>query len=96
MSTRSVHPPWEYLRHASVPALQSFELSRLNHAADLRKEIDTLLDQWLDETAAALLARFLIDEADVPDENVRGRSRRAISLASGSTSQRCFARYRGE
>jgi len=62
MSTKIIHPPWEYLQQATVPALQSFELSRLNHAANLKKEIDTLLDQWLDETAAALLARFLMDQ----------------------------------
>lgn len=61
MSTRVIAPPWEYLRNASQPSLQSFELSRLNHAADIRKEIDSLLDQWLEETAAARAApsRFL-------------------------------------
>ena len=62
MSSRSIRPPWEYLQQATVPALQSFELSRLNHASNLKKEIDTLLEQWLDETAAAMLARFLMEQ----------------------------------
>ncbi len=53
--------PWEYLRSASQSSLQSFELSRLNHAAHLRKEISALLDQWLEDTASALLARWLFD-----------------------------------
>ena len=58
--------PWEYLRQASAPGLQSFELTRLNHAAHLRKEITALLDQWLEETACALLARWLFDhQADL-------------------------------
>jgi len=68
MNSRSIRPPWEYLQQATVPALQSFELSRLNHASNLKKEIDTLLEQWLDETAAAMLARFLMEQ---PSEPVR-------------------------
>jgi hypothetical protein len=33
----------------------------MNHAANLRREIGVLLDQWLDETAQALLARWLLE-----------------------------------
>ncbi len=51
--------PWEYLCQASQPSLQSFELTRLNHAANLRKEIAALVDEWMEETAAAMLARWL-------------------------------------
>lgn len=53
--------PWEYLRQASVRSLESFELARLSHAANLRKEIIALVDQWLEETANALLARWLLE-----------------------------------
>jgi hypothetical protein len=42
-------PPWEFLRSASRTSLQSYELSRLSHAANLRKEIAVLLDQWMEE-----------------------------------------------
>ena len=56
MTTRSTQPPWEFLLSASRSSLQSFELSRLSHAANIRKEISALLDQWLEENAAALLA----------------------------------------
>lgn len=59
MATRRVTPPWDYLREASVSSLESFELSRLNHAANLRKEITALLEQWIEEAAEALLARWL-------------------------------------
>lgn len=51
----------EYLREASPASLQSFELSRLNHAANLRREIATLIDQWIAETSEALLARWMLD-----------------------------------
>ncbi len=49
MATRRVTPPWDYLHEASGPSLESFELSRLNHAANLRKEIAALLEQWIEE-----------------------------------------------
>lgn len=71
MTTRSTQPPWEFLLSASRNSLQSFELSRLAHAANLRKEIGALLDQWLEENAAAMLARWLLEQrersARVPD-----------------------------
>jgi hypothetical protein len=57
---------WEFLVSASRNTLQSYELSRLGHAANLRKEIVALLDQWLEENAAALLARYLIDQRQHP------------------------------
>jgi len=53
--------PWEYLRNASVRSLESFELTRLSHAANLRKEIAVLVDEWVDESANALLARWLLE-----------------------------------
>jgi hypothetical protein len=63
-STKYTQPPWEFLLTASRNTLQSYELSRLSHAANLRKEITSLLDQWLAENAAATLARLLIDHPD--------------------------------
>jgi hypothetical protein len=54
--------PWEFLLSASRNTLQSYELSRLAHAANLKKEIGSLLDQWLQETTAANLARWLIEQ----------------------------------
>src|SRR5260370_42552594 len=55
-------PPWEFLLSASRNSLQSYELSRLSHAANLRKEIAQLLDSWLEENTAAMLARWLMEE----------------------------------
>ncbi len=52
-----VQPPWEFLLSASRNSLQSYELSRLSHAANLRKEMTALMNQWIEESAAAMLAR---------------------------------------
>src|ERR1700693_4645116 len=57
-------PPWEFLLSASRNSLQSYELSRLSHAANLRKEIMQLLDSWLEENSAAMLARLLMQERE--------------------------------
>jgi hypothetical protein len=57
-------PPTEYLRTASQSSLQSFELAKLNRAANLRREIAALIDEWLKETSEALLARYMIDHQD--------------------------------
>jgi hypothetical protein len=54
-------PPREFPLWPSHNSLQSYELSRLSHAANLRKEIGELLDEWLDENACAMLARWLTD-----------------------------------
>jgi hypothetical protein len=74
MPSRSTQPPWEFLLSASRNSLQSFELSRLAHAANLRKEITALIDQWLEENAAAMLARWLLEQ--------RERSARAPDMLS--------------
>jgi hypothetical protein len=61
-------PPWEFLLSASRISLQSYELSRLSHAANLRKEIAALLDQWIEENSAAMLARWLIEQRERPPQ----------------------------
>jgi hypothetical protein len=43
-------PPLDHLRTASRASLQSFELGRLNHAANLRREISALIDQDWEES----------------------------------------------
>jgi hypothetical protein len=87
MRPRTVNSPWDYLRQASFPALQSFELSRLNHAANLRKEIDVLFDEYLQETASALLARFLMDKSNKREALTRGRPRALIEAETASTAR---------
>jgi len=57
-------PPLDYLQAASRASLQSFELTRLNHAANLRNEIAALIDQWIQETSEAMLARWMLDNHD--------------------------------
>lgn len=64
MTRYSTQPPWEFLLSASRNSLQSYELTRLSHASNLRKEIGTLLDQWLEENASAMVARWLMQQRE--------------------------------
>ena len=52
---------WEFLLASSKSTLQAYEASRLNFAANVRKEIVQLLDAWVSENSNALLARWLIE-----------------------------------
>jgi len=61
MTISRITPPLDYLQAASRASLQSYELTRLNHAANLRQEIAALIDQWIQETSEALLARWMLD-----------------------------------
>jgi hypothetical protein len=61
MTASRFTPPLEYFQAASRASLQSFELARLNHAANLRQEIAALIDQWIRETSEAMLARWILD-----------------------------------
>lgn len=61
MTVSRFTPPLDYLQAASRASLQSFELTRLNHAANLRREIAALFDEWIQETAQAMLARWMLD-----------------------------------
>lgn len=66
MPCPQTEPPWEFFLSASRTSLQSYELSRLSHAANLRKEISALLGQWVEENACAMLARWLIEHRERP------------------------------
>ena len=85
-------PPWEFLLSASRVSLQSFELSRLTYAANVRKEIIELLDVWLEETSSALLARWLMQHRDrMAQEAVNSRGGELQPKAVRAVSDNCYA-----
>ncbi len=92
MTTRSTQPPWEFLLSASKNSLQSFELSRLSHAANIRKEIGALLDQWMDDHTNATLARLLLQERErsASEPNLRP-NRDSRNSATHSVSDNFFS-----
>jgi hypothetical protein len=57
----AAHPPLEYLASCSKTALESFELSRLNQAANYRKDVQQILQGWIDTEVDARIARWILD-----------------------------------
>jgi hypothetical protein len=57
----ATRPSLDYLASCSEMSLESVELSRLNAAANLRKEFHEILEEWIDSEADARLARALLE-----------------------------------
>lgn len=54
-------PPLEYLITCSEPGLESFELSRMNQAANLRKQLRQIVEQWIESEVDARVARCMLE-----------------------------------
>lgn len=63
------------LEECSTPTLESVELARLNRAADLRKEMQEVIDEWIEAESEARLARWLI-------ENRRNQTPRPVEMVA--------------
>jgi hypothetical protein len=63
---RSDGPPVEYLRECSSTSLRYFEMSKLEHVANLRRELAVLLDEMMEESALALFARWMLERRSSP------------------------------
>jgi hypothetical protein len=55
------HPPLEYLITCSEPGLESFELSRMNQAANLRKQLRQIVERWIESEVDARVARCMLE-----------------------------------
>ena len=90
MQIRNALPPWEFLLSASRNSLQSYELSRLGHAANLRKEVAPMLDQWVEEIAAAMLARWVMEHREREIAAASDRDSASRSEERGTASDNFF------
>ena len=54
-------PPMQYLRECSDSSLRHYEVIKLEHVANLRRELRVLWDEMLEESSLALLARWMIE-----------------------------------
>ncbi len=57
-------PPLEFLLEASGISLQDLELAALNRSANLSKVLKHELDLWVEQVAAAMLARWMMDNRE--------------------------------
>lgn len=53
-------PPLDFVLEASLTSLQDFELASLNRRANLSRAVMIEIDQWIEESARAMLARWML------------------------------------
>ncbi|MGH9700024.1 MAG: hypothetical protein ACRD52_11270 [Candidatus Acidiferrales bacterium] len=71
---RTSQLPLEYLVRASKETLESFELTRLNRAANFRKEARDVLNDWVQAEVESRLARFVLERRRAQSEDSRSLS----------------------
>jgi hypothetical protein len=54
-------PALEYLVACSDMSLESFRISRMNQAANLRKQVHALVDEWIEAEVDAGLSRWMLE-----------------------------------
>lgn len=57
-------PPLSFLLEASQTSLQDLELASLNRSANLGKAVKSELQMWIEQCAAAMLARWMIENRE--------------------------------
>lgn len=73
-------PPLEYLLDCSKASLSAFHLQHMNREANCRKEVNVLMNEWVEEAALALLGEWfekygekLIEMAAKSPEELNGQ-----------------------
>ncbi len=81
--------PLEYLLTSSEAALETFELSRLNKSANLRKELRDVVEEWIEAEIQSRLARWILDcrrtQAARADAGLSGPSASLSAKTVGAT-----------
>lgn len=75
-----LEPPVRYLRDCSDTSLRLFEVSKLEHVANLRRELRALWEEMLEESALAQLARWMIENRAYLRSKPRGTQPVAAAL----------------
>jgi hypothetical protein len=70
-------PPLDYLATCSKASLEAFELARLNRAANLRKELRDILEEWIEAEGEARRARYLLEGRRTQDMEMNVSSKDA-------------------
>lgn len=82
----SGRPNLKYLLACSEESLESFELSRLNRASNLRKELSQVAEEWVDAEVASRLARWIVERRRAEFAPTRIQAKRSVRLSSRNQS----------
>ncbi|TMI88341.1 MAG: hypothetical protein E6H00_12980 [Bacillati bacterium ANGP1] len=62
--TSTSFPPLSFLLGASTNSLEDLELAALNRRANLAKAVRYELEQWIEQSAAAMVARWMLENRE--------------------------------
>lgn len=79
-------PPFEYLLECSKVSLGNFTLLNLNKAAEARKEVNRLLDEWIESAAMARFAGWI----EAHGESLVALASNPPDRAKGEAEQLCI------
>jgi hypothetical protein len=57
-------PAIDFLLESSTRSLQDLELASLNRSANLARAVRSEIEQWIEQTAAAMVARWMIENRE--------------------------------
>jgi hypothetical protein len=77
-------PSLEYLLGCSKISLESFGLSRLNRASNLRKELSQVAEEWVAAEVSFRLARLIVDRRDAGQADASLWPTQRAILSSGN------------
>jgi len=77
-------PPVQYLRDCSDTSLHLYEVSKLEHVSNLRRELRALWEEMLEESALAHLARWMIENRADLRSNTRSIEPSLVALGEPS------------
>jgi hypothetical protein len=77
-------PSLEYLLGCSKISLESFGLSRLNRASNLRKELSQVAEEWVAAEVSFRLARLIVDRRDAGQAAASLSPTQPAMLSSGN------------
>jgi hypothetical protein len=80
----------QYLLACSETSLESFELSRLNRASNLRKELSQVAEEWVDAEVSSRLARLIVERRRADLFPSEPRLERSARLTSRDRSTLCL------
>ncbi len=98
-----IRPALEYLLACSDVSLESFRISRMNQAANLRKHVQALVDEWVEAEIDAGVSRWMLEcrrtdaafpalELDYPWQN-KSLEHITISFRPGSVGASAIAAH---
>jgi hypothetical protein len=80
-------PPFHFLATSSKISLESYELARMNAAANLRRQLLDLADQWIEAEVESRLARWVLEHRR---RDPKERFEEIVAIEAASTNAQLF------